>query len=409
MANKINLRNPYHRYGQILKTTFVCLVFCAIFPPIFSQEKNNGIDKILDNTLVKEGAVTTDYIHLYQRVLSKNLGGSCPMYPSCSNYGLIVFNERPFWEAMSLTADRLVRCGHEDKYYEQTYAYGKSSLLDYPPYRTPPHKLIYHSPEYLYTDNLHLQDSAQMFVNHLINQNKYDLALLEIERVIYFQTNDTNYYVKKLLCYDALDREEEGILDYEQNFPSKIKTNEEVLLKLAKLYYNTGNYAQSMSTLKSNVFQLTNNKYKSLVLQGVIQVQNQDYVDAKSLFKQSSLYSVDTIFNTNIQIIERLQNIKMKSANTAKLLSIIPGGGYAFTKNYQNAITSLLINSLLGYATYNSIKKENYGVAAIMGVFSVSFYIGNIFGAGQSADRYNQRIINQGVNKLNITNQYINY
>jgi hypothetical protein len=99
----------------------------------------------------------------------------------------------------------------------------------------------------------------------------------------------------------------------------------------------------------------------------------------------------------------------MKSATAARLLSIVSGAGYAYTKNYANAITSLVVNSLLGYATYNSIKKENYGVAAIMGAFSVSFYVGNIFGAGQSAKRYNQYIINQEVSKLNIINNFINF
>lgn len=72
------------------------------------------------------------------------------------------------------------------------------------------------------------------------------------------------------------------------------------------------------------------------------------------------------------------------------MLSVIPGAGYAYTKQYQTAITSLLINSVLAYATYTCIKRDNYGMAALSGIFSLTFYFGNILGAGKSANRYNQ-------------------
>ena len=99
----------------------------------------------------------------------------------------------------------------------------------------------------------------------------------------------------------------------------------------------------------------------------------------------------------------------MKKPAVARFLSIIPGAGYIYTKQPLNAVTSLINNSLLAYATYTSIKLENYGVAGLMGVFSLSFYFGNIIGAGNSAKKYNQYQIKQQANRLMYYNQINNF
>ena len=71
-----------------------------------------------------------------------------------------------------------------------------------------------------------------------------------------------------------------------------------------------------------------------------------------------------------------------------------------YTKHKGSALTAFIVNSLLGYATYTSIKSENYGMAGVCGFLSLSFYIGNINGAGRSATRYNLKKKNEQIRKL---------
>ena len=47
---------------------------------------------------------------------------------------------------------------------------------------------------------------------------------------------------------------------------------------------------------------------------------------------------------------------------------------------------------------------ENYGVAAIMGTFSLTFYAGNILGAIKGTKRYNQKRINDAAMALEKSN-----
>lgn len=397
-----------------------CWLCCGIEVGAYAQEKHDGITSHTkygsDYSSYSKTAVK-DYIGLYQKYISGARGSNCPMYPSCSNYGLMVFNDKPFYEAIALTADRLVRCSHDRKYYDETYEYGHSSLLDLPPYMKVPRDLIYTPKRYFYTDNIkgkNRKDSANLFINYLINDGNYVAALLEIDRTLYFnRTTDPSVYVNKLICYEALDKEEEGIYDYKVKFPYSIQNNSKVMLKVSKLYFNIENNEEALNKLNDleKNTQDSSILYKKYVLQGVVEAKEEHYQKAKDAFIYSSHYSPygADLLAKNLQITDDLLHYKKKSPGLARLLSIVPGGGYLYTHHTQNAITSFVINSLLAYATYTSIKSKNYGVAGLMGTLSFSFYCGNILGAGNSAKKYNQYHKGKKIHKLINQNQIINY
>ena len=56
-------------------------------------------------------------IHGYRNILSKGVRSSCPMYPSCSTYGLHAVKAKgPIFGLFSIV-DRLNRCGHDTYIY----------------------------------------------------------------------------------------------------------------------------------------------------------------------------------------------------------------------------------------------------------------------------------------------------
>jgi len=398
---------------------YLFTLFYIVNLNILAQEKHDG--KVLFNHNVKSDSTkkessVKDYISLYQSFISGARGSECAMYPSCSNYGLKVFNEKPFYEAIVLTADRLIRCSHDRKYYDETFAYGnKASMLDFPPYAEAPYNLIYKQKQYFYTDNLkstNKEDSCKLLINYLINQNDYQGALSEINKALfYYKKCDSKIYINKLLCYEALDRGEDGIYDYKVKFPQYIQKDPNVILKVSKLYFNINNNEEALSIL-NNIDSATDTVtlYKKHTLQGLIETKLGHYNEAKHSFQQSLLAGYNNeIQKKNIQLVDQLSQMKTKKPILAKLFSIVPGGGYLYTNEIQNAATSFIINSLLAYATYTSIKSKNYGVAGLMGVFSVSFYCGNILGAGNSAKKYNKYQINKTTKKILYQNQISNY
>jgi tetratricopeptide (TPR) repeat protein len=90
------------------------------------------------------------------------------------------------------------------------------------------------------------------------------------------------------------------------------------------------------------------------------------------------------------------KDLPSKSPGLAAALSIVPGLGQLYCKHYGDAVMSLLINGVFGYLLYDAIEKEddikgnNYTGAVMIGFLGSAFYLGNIYGAANSAVRFNR-------------------
>ena len=373
-----------------------CVILLFYSFNLLAQELVDG--RIVSSVSYDKDNSANSMIDIYQRHLSGLKNGNCAMYPSCSNFGLMVFNDKPFLEAMTLVSDRLMRCSHDNKMYDVTYKYGLRSNIDYPYYKTMPGDL--QQQRALYTDVLKYNvDSTLMFVNYLINNQDYNSALLEIRRKEFFSAANEKYAAKKLICYRALNEFEKGIYEYEVLMPDSLAKTAPVVCEAAKLYYSSGDYNKTISVVDKGLEEELVFDDRVDVLKATSYAQLGDYNNSIFYFNKSTNLG-DDVRKRSIEIVEQLKNIKYKKPALAKWLSIIPGAGYLYAGHKGSALTSFIVNGLLMYATYSSIKNENYGVAGILGVVSLSFYIGNINGAGRSAIRYNDKMRRRCLDEL---------
>ncbi len=350
---------------------------------------------------------TNDYIHIYQNHISNFKGSRCAMYPSCSNYGLMVYSDKNFFEGTTLLCDRLIRCSQDRKFYNTTHEYGYSSLSDIPYYKKD--TIIaetFPRAEILKT----AKDTALLFINHLMNEKEYSSALLEIERLHFTRKSlSPTLYLKKFQCLRGLGRHEKALYEYETNTPTDIKNTPEIIFEAAKTNYLLTNYPATIE-LTQKINSTTPLFTKARTLQALSLAREKNYDESKNIFtKLSTAHPEEASLKSNIATIDKLINSKEKKPAIARILSIIPGAGYLYAGHKGSAATSLFINSLLVYATYTSIKNENYGVAGVMGFFSLSFYIGNISGAGRSAKRHNEKNANNIISEIERNNNIINY
>lgn len=366
-----------------------------------AQERVDGL-LISNKPEVRSNAVH-DYISLYQRYVSGLKNGRCAMYPSCSNYGLLAFEHYPFFKAMTMVSDRLIRCSHEQHLYAKTYEYGIRSCVDYPYSLSAPHMSIGR----LYTDYRRWPDATLQFIDYLINEGDYSSSLLEIRRVEFMgNVSSPQLYAKKLLCMRALGMHEEGIFDYETLTDKLLQSDSRVTMQAAMAYYETTNYKQTVRLLDSECTEDSATIYNRYIVQAISYAQLGQYTEAEMAFSRANTLT----HNKNLMLLEQLKGQKQKNPTLARCLSIIPGLGYLYSGHKGSALTALLVNGALGYATYTSIKSQNYGVAGLCGLFTMSFYLGNINGAARSAERYNvaqkRNIISQleSINHINLIN-----
>lgn len=400
--------------AHLFLLTFLIGIFCLTGN---AQVRVDGeVLPFWDEVRLDKESVPGQCIRWYQEFLSAHKNSMCPMYPSCSNYGLMLFDGQPFWKAMILTSDRMIRCSHDRAFYAITHAYGYSSLLDYPVGEVLPTPVVLESklrPHAISLKGGLGKDSLEMFVNYLINNKRYQEGLWEIDRALFFgMSGKKNLYVAKLMCYEGMGKEAQGIYEYETLFPDSVRRYAPVAFAAARLYDRMENEEDAIRLL--NLAKRMRDEalsWKRLeALRGIVEAKQGNISRADSVFRNIETSGSDgRIGRLSREILFDMSKSKQKNPAVARLLSVFPGAGYWYAGHKGSAVASLVINSLLMYSTYTSIRSKNYGVASLCGFLSLTFYIGNIKGAGHSARRYNDRMRDIGIRRLYDANNSLIY
>ena len=105
------------------------------------------------------------------------------------------------------------------------------------------------------------------------------------------------------------------------------------------------------------------------------------------------VYSYRHPKDQDVQGLLRDFNKEKKSISTAEALNaVIPGAGYFYVGQKQSAITALLVNSLFIAAAVHFFNKGEHAAGIITTSFEVGWYFGGIYGAGEAAKLYNERL-----------------
>lgn len=97
---------------------------------------------------------------------------------------------------------------------------------------------------------------------------------------------------------------------------------------------------------------------------------------------------------TNVDIASVISHYETnkKSIAKAEMLNLIPGAGYLYVGQKQSALTAAMINGLFIWAAVHFFKKGNTAAGIIATSFETGWYFGGIYGAGEAAKLYNERI-----------------
>ncbi|MFC1811347.1 tetratricopeptide repeat protein [Thermodesulfobacteriota bacterium] len=116
--------------------------------------------------------------------------------------------------------------------------------------------------------------------------------------------------------------------------------------------------------------------------------------------------------NRNKYMLKRLSDeldttvsIPKKSPGLAGILSVIPGAGFLYCGRYQDALIAFLLNGGLIYAAYESFDEELYALGGIISFVELGFYTGNIYGAVNSAHKYNRSKTRQFIENLKLNSK----
>jgi tetratricopeptide (TPR) repeat protein len=98
---------------------------------------------------------------------------------------------------------------------------------------------------------------------------------------------------------------------------------------------------------------------------------------------------------------------KKSVAGAQTLNALLPGAGYLYIGQKKSALTAFLLNGLFIAAAYQFFHRGQIAAGIITTSFEAGWYFGGIYGAGEEAKYYNERIYEQNASTvLNDTNLF---
>lgn len=367
----------------------VLFLFCFLFI-------NNGFGQ-LENLDLKVNS-SEDYFKFYQNNISDLRGASCPMYPSCANYTLETIKEKGLIQGVINGSERLNRCGHEHKYYNLTLQEKGFKLLDQPDDQKNKN-LIFKTKINYYTNTNNYEDSLIKEISFLINSGYISEAIILINRYkILNNLPNSNIIEFELICLN-IKKDFEKVQYLFDLLDEPNKSNANILKQYFISCYNLENYTAIIKKQNEIINANSNNSFLLNQLNNYVFISylNQDMLMVADSFSKISFVETNDKKNAS-NTVSNLLNVKHKSPLIATTLSIIiPGSGYIYGGHLTTGISALILNSLIGYASYSSFKSGNTGMGILSGIIGLGFYIGNIQGASKSIIRektyYKNKII----------------
>jgi len=253
-------------------------------------------------------------------------------------------------------------------------------------------------------------DKQFEFAQHLFSSRKYDKAIGEFQRFIYFFPQDDRQEPAMFqigMAYFNSRRFKEAV----DSFKTLIDRYGETDLGIKSYLMVSQSHMQfnASGPALTNLFNLIavtadeNIHDEAYYRIGWIYLETADWQKAKYYFSKISpqnkrRYKLDQL-STDL---DKEKLIPQKNPKLAGFLSIVPGGGFLYCERYRDALIAFLLNGALMYAAYDSFEDDNNALGGLLGFVGFGFYAGNIYGGVAGAHKYNRSKTAGFINKLKV-------
>ncbi len=262
------------------------------------------------------------------------------------------------------------------------------------------------------------------YAESCFNNKDYTTAIFEYKRFIYFFKDHENVLMARYKIgqtFYKLKEYKKAVIAFNKII---LADNAEVLISsepdLAESFVVDAYFMKSKSLLLlekfnasevclHNLLMITNDKiiqdkaYSFLTLMHLKMAETDpdSLKRAEKYLQKVSLENIDQSQKDKLKkALVEMDNLDKKSPAFAGFASIIPGAGYMYCGRYKDGIVSFLFNTALMIAAYKAFDNDNYALAGAIGFVETGFYTGNIYGAMNSAHKYNRRKRNEYIKNI---------
>ncbi len=240
------------------------------------------------------------------------------------------------------------------------------------------------------------------FASNLYNEGNYYGAVIEYQRLL-------NYFPDSKFSKDALYMSGMGYLKAGKNneaartFDSFISfyredpLSQDALFKIAESHFTSNHYNTGILKLSEykNIYNSQGTKDTCDYLIGWGYLSKHRFDESRSVFyhlgEHESEYKLKSKGIAGDLI--KSNSLPSKSPAVAGIMSaIIPGSGQIYAGRFYDGMVSFLLNASFLYLAAEGFRTENNSAGLFFGIIELGWYSSNIYGAINSAHKYNKEV-----------------
>ncbi len=228
----------------------------------------------------------------------------------------------------------------------------------------------------------------QRFVYFFPKDERVETALFKIGTAYYFNGQYTEAIAAFKSLIEKYGETDLGLQSY---------------WKISESHLKLGGYGAAVINLQ-NLIALSDDqdvRDEAYYRIGWIHIETASWEEAGRSFAKISSRNMDKYkLRQLVDELEKEKSIPKKSPRFAGLLSIVPGVGFLYCERYQDALIAFLINGGLIWAAYESFDEDLDALGALITFVEIGFYAGNIYGAVNSAHKFNRNQTRRFIERL---------
>jgi putative membrane protein insertion efficiency factor len=353
----------------------------------------------------------TRAIHVYQRYLSSMRHMHCRYHPSCSQYAVEAIARYGVVEGSARAADRLMRCNSSA---DSRYPRGTSGLLEDPVGGAALEPSAGALPDWLWPpqadaappvsrtltgERRERLDESVSFARELESRGDCERASGEEQRAAFLADTlaaQAWAFRRAANCYRLsgdwyfADRAYlvAAMLDPEP------RRRGDVVYGAAVTRFEAGAFADCAQLLADSALAGARDA-RSATLAGLTAIAAGDWSGARRSLRSGTESWDDTLARARTtriaEIVNEGERLPRRSGRLAAALStFLPGAGQVYAGHAMDGTRHLIFNSALVYTVWALASHGQAPGSVIVGGIALPFYLGNVIGAREDAERFNQ-------------------
>ena len=236
-------------------------------------------------------------------------------------------------------------------------------------------------------DLFNLKNSTA-YASYLFKSNEYKLAAREYERIIFMDPTNKDSKLFLIKSYNLAGEYDLAIKRFKYLYPSFQTAPPEISYEFGKLLIKN-NLLDESGTFLAQSDSL--NESDKLILQASTEMFRGNW-DAANILIDALNKDQHPVLNNYRELTTEINNQKYKNQYLSMGLSaIIPGLGKVYSGYWKDGLIAFLFVTVSGWQSYRGFDKQgiNSLYGWIYGLVGTGFYMGNIYGSGKAANKYN--------------------